>query len=112
MLSSPVMHRRRSGRSGRGSGRGPPFLRNPMGQKFLVSHSTFDPILVSRLNYRKAKGMKVIDLHPPPACTESYRRKCSLFTKKMYLHKKGISSPKLKFQIIHTSKRSFFLVLT
>ncbi|XP_031574607.1 interleukin enhancer-binding factor 2 homolog [Actinia tenebrosa] len=38
------MHRRRSGRRS-GPGRGPPYLRNPMGQKFMVSHSTFDPVL-------------------------------------------------------------------
>jgi hypothetical protein len=57
--------------------------------------------------------MKVIDLHPPPASTESHRRKCSLFTKKFIIcTKKGISSPKFKFQIIHTSKSSFFRGLT
>jgi hypothetical protein len=36
-------------------------------------------------NLHKAKGMKFIDLRPPPACTDSYRRKCSLFTKKFII---------------------------
>ncbi|KAK3697182.1 hypothetical protein QZH41_013557 [Actinostola sp. cb2023] len=46
------MHRRRSGR-GR-SGRLPPFLRNPMGQKYIVSHVPFDPVLAEPF-FPKAK---------------------------------------------------------
>jgi hypothetical protein len=35
-----------------------------------------------------------------------------IYKKNHYLHKKDISSPKFKFQIIHTSKSSFFRGLT
>ena len=31
-----------------GPGRMPPYMRGPPGQKFVVSHSTFDPVLVSK----------------------------------------------------------------
>ena len=40
--------RRGRGRGMRGGpGRMPPYMRGPLGQKFVVSHSTFDPVLVS-----------------------------------------------------------------
>ena len=42
--------RRGRGRGMRGGpGRMPPYMRGPPGQKFVVSHSTFDPVLVSCL---------------------------------------------------------------
>ncbi|XP_020901666.2 interleukin enhancer-binding factor 2 homolog [Exaiptasia diaphana] len=43
LFTTKIMHRRRAGR-GR-AGRMPPFMRNPMGQKYIVSHVPFDPVM-------------------------------------------------------------------
>lgn len=43
------MRRTRSRGMRGGPGRMPPFMRGPPGQKFVVSHSTFDPAMVGQL---------------------------------------------------------------
>lgn len=45
-ISREKMRRTRSRGMRGGPGRMPPFMRGPPGQKFVVSHSTFDPAMV------------------------------------------------------------------
>ena len=40
-------------------------------------------ILIYKIILFKAMGMKVLDLHPPPACSETSRLKSSLFFKNL-----------------------------
>jgi hypothetical protein len=44
-------------------------------------------------------GMKVIDLHPPPACLKSYRLKFPLFTKKSLFSQIKQNSVKLAIKL-------------
>ena len=48
--------------------------------------------------------MKVIDLHPPPACPKSYRTKIFIIKKNFIIKKKKKLITEILFQIAHSGK--------